>query len=38
MFEPKEIARMIVNYAGSRALGYDHGTSLNYSQRLMLKH
>jgi len=37
MFEPKEIARMIVNYAGSRALGYDHGTSLNYSAQTYTK-
>ena len=37
MFEPKEIARMIVNYAGSRALGYDHGTSLNYSAKTYTK-
>jgi len=37
MFEPKEIARMIVNYAGSRALGYDHSTSLNYSAQTYTK-
>jgi len=37
MFEPKEIARMIVNYAGSRALGYDHSTSLNYSAKTYVK-
>jgi len=37
MFSPKEIARMNVNYAGSRALGYDHGASLKYSSQTYVK-
>jgi len=37
MFSPKELARMIVNYAGSRALGYDHNASLNYSAKTYTK-
>jgi len=37
MFSPKEIARMVVNYAGSRALGYDHGASLKYSAQTYAK-
>jgi len=37
MFNPKELARMVVNYAGSRALGYDHGASLKYSAQTYVK-
>ena len=37
MFNPKEIARMVVMYAGSRALGYDHSASLGYSAKQYVK-
>ena len=33
MFSGPEIARMLVTYAGSRIMGYDHGDSLNYSMK-----
>ena len=33
MFPPKDLARMVINYAGSRALGYDHNGSLNYTMK-----
>jgi len=33
MFSGKEIARMAINYVGSRALGYDHNGSLNYAMK-----
>ena len=33
MFDGKELARMAINYAGSRALGYDHKGSLNYAAK-----
>ncbi len=33
MFSGPEIARMLVTYAGSRIMGYDHGASLNYSMK-----
>jgi len=33
MFPPKDIARMVINYTGSRALGYDHNGSLNYTMK-----
>jgi len=33
MFSGPELARMVINYVGSRALGYDHGSSLNYSMK-----
>ena len=33
MFSGPEIARMLVTYAGSRIMGYDHGNSLNYSMK-----
>ena len=36
MFTPKEIARMVVTYAGSRALGYDHDASLGYSAKQLV--
>lgn len=31
MFNPKELARMAVLYAGSRAMGYEHGGSINFA-------
>jgi len=31
MFSSKDIARMVINYVGSRAMGYGHGGSLNYA-------
>ncbi|MDC3283275.1 transglycosylase SLT domain-containing protein [Planctomycetota bacterium] len=31
LFDGEELARMAILYAGSRALGYDHGGSLKYS-------
>jgi hypothetical protein len=33
MFPPKDLARMVINYAGSRALGYEHNGSLNYAMK-----
>jgi len=33
MFSGPELARMAVIYAGSRAMGYSHGGSLNYSMK-----
>jgi len=33
MFPPKDIARMAINYIGSRALGYEHNGSLNYTMK-----
>jgi len=37
LFDPKELARMAVMYAGSRALGYDHSASLGYSAKQYVK-
>jgi len=37
MFSGPELARMAMLYAGSRALGYDHGGSLNYSMKSYMK-
>jgi lysozyme len=37
LFDPKEVARMAVLYAGSRALGYDHDSSLGYSAKQYMK-
>ncbi len=37
LFDPKELARMTVMYAGSRALGYDHSASLGYSAKQYVK-
>jgi len=37
MFSGPEIARMLVTYAGSRIMGYDHGDSLNYSMKNYVK-
>jgi len=37
MFDGEELARMAMIYAGSRALGYNHGGSLNYSMKNYIK-
>jgi hypothetical protein len=37
MFNGEELARMAMIYAGSRALGYSHGGSLNYSMKNYMK-
>ena len=37
LFDGKELARMAIMYAGSRALGYDHFGSLNYSMKNYIK-
>jgi len=37
MFDGEELARMAMIYAGSRAMGYDHGGSLNYSMKSYMK-
>ena len=37
MFDGEELARMAMVYAGSRAMGYDHGGSLNYSMKNYMK-
>jgi len=37
LFNPKEIARMAILYAGSRALGYDHEGSFSYSTKSYMK-
>jgi hypothetical protein len=37
MFNGEELARMAMIYAGSRALGYNHGGSLNYSMKNYIK-
>ena len=37
MFDGEELARMAMIYAGSRAMGYDHGGSLNYSMKNYVK-
>jgi hypothetical protein len=37
MFNGEELARMAMIYAGSRAMGYDHGGSLNYSMKNYIK-
>jgi len=37
IFNPKELARMVINYAGSRALGYNHNDSINYSANKYVK-
>ena len=33
MFSGKDIARMAINYIGSRAMGYEHKGSLNYAMK-----
>jgi len=33
MFSGPELARMAIMYTGSRVLGYDHGSALNYSMK-----
>ena len=33
MFPPKDLARMVINYTGSRMLGYEHNGSLNYAMK-----
>jgi hypothetical protein len=33
MFSGKDIARMAINYIGSRAMGYEHNGSLNYAMK-----
>lgn len=33
MFSPEDITRMVINYAGSRMLGYEHNGSLNYAMK-----
>ena len=33
MFSGKDIARMAINYIGSRATGYEHNGSLNYAMK-----
>ena len=37
MFDGEELARMAMIYAGSRAMGYNHGGSLNYSMKNYVK-
>jgi len=37
MFNGEELARMAMIYAGSRAMGYNHGGSLNYSMKNYIK-
>jgi hypothetical protein len=37
MFNGEELARMAMMYAGSRAMGYKHGASLNYSMKNYIK-
>ena len=37
MFDGEELARMAMIYAGSRAMGYNHGGSLNYSMKNYMK-
>jgi len=37
MFDGEELARMALIYAGSRAMGYNHGGSLNYSMKNYMK-
>jgi hypothetical protein len=37
VFDGRELARMAIMYAGSRALGYSHGGSLNYSMKNYIK-
>ena len=37
MFNGDELAKMALIYAGSRALGYSHGGSLNYSMKKYMK-
>jgi hypothetical protein len=37
MFDGEELARMAMIYAGSRAMGYGHGASLNYSMKNYVK-
>jgi len=37
MFDGDELARMAFMYAGSRALGYNHGASLNYGMKNYIK-
>jgi len=37
MFNGDELAKMALIYAGSRALGYSHGGSLNYSMKNYMK-
>lgn len=37
MFNGEELARMALIYAGSRAMGYDHGASLNYGMKNYIK-
>ena len=37
MFNGEELARMAIIYAGSRAMGYNHGGSLNYSMKNYIK-
>jgi len=37
LFSGPELARMAVMYAGSRALGYDHGGSISYAMKNYLK-
>jgi len=37
MFNGEELARMALTYAGSRAMGYNHGASLNYSMKNYVK-
>jgi len=37
MFDGEELARMAFIYAGSRAMGYDHGASLNYGMKNYMK-
>jgi len=37
MFDGEELARMALIYAGSRAMGYNHGASLNYGMKSYIK-
>jgi len=37
MFSGPELARMIITYAASRALGYEHGGSLEFSMKSYIK-
>ena len=37
MFDGEELARMAMIYAGSRAMGYNHGASLNYGMKNYMK-
>lgn len=37
MFDGEELARMALIYAGSRVMGYDHGSSLDYSMKNYIK-